>query len=592
MTSPQMTPQPLHNRINPFRPLTPAEIGQLKSQNCYCQDWSKVKVCDNCDMRLIRSCRFSGDVNIGMLAIDSKQEQGIFNAVVQNCTIGNHVFISGVSGRLEGLTIADNVRIENAGRIIAEPEADYGVGVEVSVLDETGSRPVYIYPGLTSQIAALMAYRPHWTEDAIVPVIDDLRERMPRKPTIDEGAEIIDTRYMFNVRVGKGVRIHGAARLKNGTVLNNAISSHSLTYIGNDVDAEDFIIEDGKVDSGTLIRRCYVGQGVELEKRFTAHDSLFFANSSCECGEACAIMAGPYTVTMHKSSLLIGGEYSFFNAGSATNSSNHKYKLGPVHWGVMQRGVKTASGAYMMWGAKVGAFSLLMGVHKTHPDTSAFPFSYLFGETDGSTLVAPGLMLKSCGLMRDELKWPKRDRRIKGRVPLHDNICFEVLNPMTVGAMINALPLLREIGNSEVDENGCHLWKGLHIRSSSIERGIQFYSLAIAKYLHTKLKDAPAVEISKEPIQWCDLGGQLLPVTVIDKVVQAETIEEMQYFFDEAFSNYASLERQWILQIMTPELKALLDNSEKAIACLDALVEKDRKQYLATLSAHNSAFSL
>lgn len=591
MTSPQMKPQTIQQTYD-RRPLTPSEIGQLKSQNCYCADWSRVTVCENSDMRLIRSCRFAGDVSIGLLVSDPEHEQGVFNAVIRNCVIGNNVFISGVTGRLEGLTISDGVRIENVGRIIAEPEADFGVGVTVGVLDETGSRPVYIYPGLTSQTASLMAHRPGWTEDVFLPMIDDIRERMPRKPTIDEGAEIIDTQYMFNVRVGKGVRIHGAAYLKNGTIVSNANSGHTLTYIGNGVDAEDFIVEDGKVDSGTLLRRCYVGQGVELEKRFTAHDSLFFANSSCECGEACAIMAGPYTVSMHKSSLLIGGEYSFFNAGSATNSSNHKYKLGPVHWGVMQRGVKTASGAYMMWGAKIGAFSLLMGVHKAHPDTSAFPFSYLFGEPDGTTLVAPGLMLKSCGLMRDELKWPKRDRRVKGRVPLKDNICFEVLNPMTVGAMINALPLLREIAQSDVDNMGCHLWNGLRIRSSAVERGIKFYNLAIAKYLYNKLKDTPAVEASTEPIQWCDLGGQLLPVSVIDQIMQAETIDEIQGLLDEAFANYAQTELQWILQIMTPELKALLADAENAIAALDALVEKDRKQYLASLSAHNAAFTI
>lgn len=591
MTSNPQTPiqTPLKSDL---RPLTPSEIGQLKAQGCYCTDWNKINIADGCDMRLIRSCRFTGNVNIGLLNSESESEQGVFNAVICNCSIGDHVFISGVSGRLEGITIADNVRIENVGRIIAEPEADFGVGTEVSALDETGSRPVYIFPGLTSQMALLMAHRPRWTEEVVVPLIEDLREHIQRKPTIGEGAEILDTRYMFNVRIGAGVRVYGASYLKNGSVTSNANSGHSLTYIGNEVDAEDFIVEDGKVDSGTLLRRCYVGQGAELEKRFTAHDSLFFANASCECGEACAIIAGPYTVSMHKASLLIGGEYSFFNAGSSTNSSNHKYKLGPVHWGVMQRGVKTASGAYIMWGGKIGAFSLLMGAHKTHPDTSSFPFSYLFGEADGGTLVAPGLMLKSCGLMRDELKWPKRDRRIKGRVPLHDNICFEVLNPITVGAMIEALPLLREIAQTEVNDRGLLCRKGMYFRPSSVTRGIEFYSMAIAKYLHTKLTDAPETETPTEPIVWRDLGGQILPASAIDRAMQAESIEEMQTVFDEAYADYATTELQWIRQILTPELKGLLADADRAVSRLDALVEKDRKDYLSTLAAHNSAFTL
>lgn len=82
-----------------------------------------------------------------------------------------------------------------------------------------------------------------------------------------------------------------------------------------------------------MIRNCYVGQGSVIDKGFTAHDSLFFANCSMENGEACAVLAGPYTVSMHKSSLLIGCQTSFMNAGSGTNMSNHMYKFGPVHWG-------------------------------------------------------------------------------------------------------------------------------------------------------------------------------------------------------------------------------------------------------------------
>ena len=578
----------------PYRALTPAEIGQLKSQGCYCSDWSRVSVRDGLDMRLIRTSRFCGTVKLGMLTSGTEREQGIFNAVIHDCTIGDNVFISGVAGRLEGLTIDDDVRIENVGRIIAEPGADFGVGTAVSVLDETGSRPVYIYPGLTAQIAALMAHRPHWTEETFLPMLDEIRQSLPETPTIGKGAEVVDTRYIFDVRIGAGVRVYGASYLKNGTVVSNALSGHTLTFVGNDVDAEDFIIEDGKVDSGTLLRRCYVGQGAELEKRFTAHDSLFFANASLENGEACAIMAGPYTVSMHKSSLLIGGEYSFFNAGSGTNSSNHKYKLGPVHWGVMQRGVKTASSAYIMWGGRIGAFSLLMGAHKAHPDTSDFPFSYLFGRPDGTTLVAPGLMLKSCGLMRDELKWPKRDRRVKGRVPLHDHVNFEVLNPITVGAMIKALNVLKELAGAQPDSNGLVSHKGVYLKAKSIERGIEFYTLGIAKYISIKLKDEKAVPKpqAETPITWKDLGGQILPASAIDAALEAESLDEITRILDEAHDNYATLEREWIGQILSPALKDVISLAENAASRLDAMVDKDRKQYLATLSAHNAAFTL
>lgn len=81
------------------------------------------------------------------------------------------------------------------------------------------------------------------------------------------------------------------------------------------------------------------------------------------------------------------------------------YKARSRALGLLERGVKTSSGSYLMLGAKIGAFSLLMGQHKTHPDSSQFPFSYLFGDDRGATVVVPGAMLRSCGLMRDEKKW-------------------------------------------------------------------------------------------------------------------------------------------------------------------------------------------
>lgn len=578
----------------PYRPLTPSEIESLTSQYCSCADWSKVSVREGTDLQTIRFCRFSGTIKIGMLDTVPEHEEGIYNAVIRDCTIGDHVFISGVAGRLEGLVIDDDVRIENVGRIIAEPGADFGVGTIVSVLDETGSRPVCIFPGLTAQMAALMAHHPRWTEDTFKPLIDEMRQNMSETPTIGKGAEILDTRFIFDVKIGPGVRVFGASCLKNGTISSNAHSGHSLTFVGNDVDAEDFIVEDGYVDAGTLLRRCYVGQGVELQKRFTAHDSLFFANCSLENGEACAILAGPYTVSMHKSSLLIGGEYSFFNAGSGTNSSNHKYKLGPVHWGIMQRGVKTASDSYIMWGGHIGAFSLLMGAHKSHPDTSDFPFSYLFGRPDGTTLVAPGLMLKSCGLMRDELKWPKRDRRIKGRIPLHDHVHFEVLNPITVGEMIRGLGVLKRLANQTPDSNGLVTHKGVYIKASAIGRGIEFYTLGIAKYIYGKLKEEQTVPEpkQKELIVWKDLGGQIVPASVIEDALHAETLEEIRRIIDQAYEQFPALEREWISQILSPDLKDVISRTENAAARLDAMVEKDRKEYLASLSAQNSAYTL
>lgn len=580
-----------------FPPVDADGVSRLEAQGCRAADWSRVRISPDTDLTLIQGCRFYGDVNIGTLRTDDDNPQGLYDAVIRDCSFGNNVYISGVTGHLRGLTVGDNAYIENAGVIEAEPGAQFGAGTEVAVLDETGSRPVVIFPGLTAQLAVLMARRPRWAERHLRPMLEEALT-ISDKPVIGAGARITGVRLMRNVRVDRGVCVDYASRLVDGDIISNA-PGNAAAYVGADVDAEHFIIEDGRVDSGTLLRNCYVGQGASLDKRFCAHDSLFFANCACECGEACAIIAGPYTVSMHKSSLLIGGQYSFFNAGSGTNSSNHKYKLGPVHWGVMDRGVKTSSDSYIMWGGHIGAFSLLMGSHKQHPDTSALPFSYLFGTQEGHTVACPGLMLSSCGLMRDELKWPKRDARIKARLPLHDNITFDVFNPLTVQAMMRAVTLLAELKNTSVSSQGYHTYQGIRITPKACDRAIKYYCLAIAKYIcghrTAEGKDDTSISVTSQnpaDYEWRDVGGQLMPLDVIDNLCQAESPAALKEGLDRAFAEYRAMERAWIKAAVTPALLEKLGDLDKAAARLDKLTTQDRETYLETLGRHNTGLEL
>lgn len=569
--------------------LSASDIKQLKSQGCSATHWDGVRVAEDTDLRLIRNTRFLGDVYIDSLN-QAHGECGMFNAVIKDCKIGRNSLISNVHGRLEGLVTGEGVVIENVGRIICESGSDFGVGTPVNVLDETGSRPVYIYPGLTSQMATLMAHYPQWTEDCMQPLISEMSEKEVVE-NIGSMAIIRDCNCLINIRVDKRVHIEGAEYLKNGSVINNS-SSASMAYIGHGVNAVNFIVEDGKLDSGVLLRNCFVGQGCELQKGFTAHDSLFFANSTCECGEACSILAGPYTVTMHKSTLLIGGQYSFFNAGSGTNFSNHKYKLGPVHWGVMQRGVKTSSSAYVMWGGNIGAFSLVMGAHRNHPNTVRFPFSYLFSTPEGKTIVTPAMMLKSCGLLRDELKWPKRDKRIKGRVPLNDNIHFDVFNPFTISSILSAIRLIDEIKSRPRGNDGMIDWNGLKMKPSALERGREMYVLAVVKYLSKNA--GTGVSDSGEGMEswhWRDLGGQIIPDHVIKSVMECESLETMQETLNDAHRNYKNLEKEWIDTILSDSMRDIISHYPQGKHDFDAMIEKDRKEYLDTLSAHNSEFT-
>ena len=552
-----------------IRPLNNEEIKKLESQGCYSENWEVINISSLLDLDKIRNVRF-----------------------VSGVTINKGVSLLNIN-EIGGCEIGENARIENTDSIIFEPEAYHGVGTQVSVLDETGSRPVVIYPGLSSQIATLMAREPRWIPNKMELSIREFIDSRITKAEIGENAVIKNSGILKNVSVGKEVVIEGASFLRNGSIINNAMPGKCFTFVGSDVHAENFILEDGRLESKASIANCYVGQGAIVARGFSAHDCLFFANCSMENGESHSVLAGPYTVSMHKGTLLIGCQTSFMNAGSLTNQSNHMYKLGPVHWGVLERGVKTASGSYLMLGAKIGAFSMLMGSHKTHPDSSEFPFSYLFGDERGATVVVPGVMLRSCGLMRDETKWPTRDRRQKRKLPLYDKVTFNVLNPFTVETLLKAITTIEDLLTKPADDDLFMRYKGMKFTRAALERAKSLYTTAIFKYLSLSLPDHEFPENDGEqPDEWIDLGGQIMPRKYLERVLDSESIEEAEEICGEAFEKYNELELQWIGRRFNEWWRERSPLIKFNAAKFDEMVEEDRQQYLQILTREKEMLSL
>lgn len=577
--------------------MTPDAIARLESNGCSATDWNNVTIHPEADLSLIKNVAFSGRVTIGRVEAAAGPLAGIANAAIADCVIDDYPSIRNIGGIISGVRIGKNVTIANIGSVVMEPEASCGVATAVAVLDETGSRPVYIYPGMSAQTAGMMALFPAWTEDHFLPMLNDKIEAGLWECDVEDGAVVTDCQTLRNVHIGREVRVTGALSLVDGAIVNNAPDGKCMAFVGPGVDACGFIVEDGIVDSGALLRNVYVGQGAQLEKRFTAHDSLFFANSSMENGEACAIFAAPYSVSMHKSSLLIASAASFMNAGSGTNFSNHMYKLGPVHWGLMDRGVKTASNSYVMWGAHIGAYSLVMGNHKTHPDTSALPFSYLFGSEKGDTIVAPGQMLKSCGLVRDAQKWPKRDRRIKRRLPLYDNITFEVLNPFTIQNVIKGLEILETLIDVAPDADGLVRYDKLALRPSAVKSGLHLYKLALLRYLYEKSHEEGYADVTLPatgivPSRWIDLAGQVMPRSVLERAFTASSVDELTGIFADAAQRYSSLEHLWVKSLVEGQFKSLMPEAPGAILELSEYLDADRRSYKASLAAENEMLGL
>ncbi|RLA58890.1 MAG: DUF4954 domain-containing protein, partial [Epsilonproteobacteria bacterium] len=355
-----------------YRKLSEAEITELTRHGCSATNWRIVTVTPNFSARNIYYTHFEGEVKIGNLTgkLSNGKRAGLYKSYIENCIIEDDVFISDVK-RLVKYRVATGAFLMNIGSIEVEGETTFGNGTELEVLNEGGGRELPMYDRMTSQIAYLLVVYRH--DEALVNALKQMiatyvAEKKSDMGLIDTEAKITNTSIIKNVNTGPYTIIDGAAELQEGTIMGCA---EAPAQVGSGVIAREFIILSGsKVDSGAMLDCTFVGQGVKIGKQFSSENSVFFANCEGFHSEVCSIFAGPYTVTHHRSTLLIAGMFSFYNAGSGTNQSNHMYKLGPLHQGIIERGAKTGSFSYMLWPSRLGAFSVVTGKHGGNFDTS------------------------------------------------------------------------------------------------------------------------------------------------------------------------------------------------------------------------------
>ena len=598
-----------------YRHLTAEEVDLLVSRGCKAEDWSTVEITSSDALKYVRNVRFSGTVRFGRfdaaftLPGGLRKHSGLRNATLHNVTVGDNTLVENITDYIANYVIGSDSYIENVSLLLNDGPCSFGNGVLVSVLNETGGREVRIYDRLSAQEAYVLAMYRHYPES--VARLDSMVEAYAKSQTSEMGyignhVSIRNTRHIRGVRIGDGALISGVSRLKNGSVNSNMTAP---VTIGHGVIADDFIICSGSwLSDNTTIERCFVGQSCHLGHGYSASDSLFFSNCQGENGEACAIFAGPFTVTHHKSSLLIAGMFSFMNAGSGSNQSNHMYKLGPIHQGVMERGSKTSSDSYILWPSRVGAFSLVMGRHVTHSDTSNLPFSYLIEKQD-TTYLVPGVNLRSVGTIRDAQKWPKRDGRVDpDRL---DCINYNLLSPYTIQKMFKGIKLLQNLQYSSGELSDIYSYHSTKIRNSSLNNGLRYYRTAITKFLGNsiihRLKDLPAgadddqIRAMLRPSTpvgtgfWVDLSGLIAPKSEVDSLLEALAGGEIDLkgvaaAFAKMHANYYEYEWTWaydkfgdffgypLESITSAQVADIVERWKTAVIGLDQELYEDAKK--------------
>ena len=537
-----------------YRQLTNEEIQVLENNSCWAENWDDVEVAEEFSPYGFHRVLFYGHCRLGVFEKQVEvtkgftKHAGINDATLRNVTVGDNCLIEKVGNFINNYTIGDDCYISNISTMETTEGASFGEGHLISVLNEMGDGNVVLFHNLNSQLAAFMVkyFKDKQLKDCLTRLInEEIRFTQPERGTIGDGVKIINSKEITNTVIKEDCEINGAARLSDCTILS---SKDDSVYIGTGVICENSIISNGcSITNSVKMQDCFVGEACQITNGFTAEASVFFANSYMANGEACAAFCGPFSASHHKSSLLIGGEFSF------TNFSNHAYKMGPLHYGVLERGSKTASGAYVLMPAKIGSFSVCFGKLMNHPDMRCLPFAYLlaYGET---MYIVPGRNITTVGLYRDIKKWPKRDKRAASS--RKSIINFDWLSPFTVGEIVEGKKILENLRQAGGKNVSSYNFQEYIINASSLKKGIKYYDIALRIYMGAVLKRAvkgnwlgkPTTTIGEGT--WNDLSGLLLPASeeqrLLDDIKNGtiESIHEVLERFNDINAHYR--EYQWV----------------------------------------------
>jgi carbonic anhydrase/acetyltransferase-like protein (isoleucine patch superfamily) len=418
--------------------------------------------------------------------------------------------IQNITDIIHNYTIGNNVTIKNVSTISASNSCSFANGVIVNALNEFDGRAIRIFDKLNAQLAYLMTMFREQSNfiSKVNSAIDSyIAESTLARGVIGNNCVIANCNFLNDFKCGSDCTLLGVQCIDNISIGQN-------TKLGFGVIMRDCIVtNDSEISDGAILHRCFVGEHCEIGEGFTANDSLIFANSVLMRGEASALFAGPYTVSHHKSTLLIAIQTSFFNAGSNSNQSNHRYRLGAIHQGITERGTKLGSSSYLLLPVKVGSFSTIIGQHHINADFSALPFSYII-DNDEPTIV-PGVNLTNIGTFRDIDKWEIRDGRTTSK---HDCVDFSFEdNPFIASEIYSGYLTLTNLLASAPDSDKYN-YSRYTISRKALHRGLELYRKALDRYIGL-CSDS---NTEQQNFNWFDISGQIVTSEDLEQIFTSD----------------------------------------------------------------------
>ncbi len=367
------------------RALTESEIAVLEKNGNHCENWANISVDIAFDPNHIYHSIFSGKVQLpafyGTVLVpgDVSFPTGIYSSHVHDSIIEN-ALVHSVS-LISNILVRQGAVLQKIGSLVCNGNTHYQIGTEIHIGNEMGGRKVRIFPDINQELVEAQLFQSKSPEDdaAFAEVISEWREEVsPPFGVIEKGAVISNTNIIRNSWIGPHVRVDGAAKIRNSTILS---SLENPTGIYDAVILDSSCVQEGAVlYAGAQIHRSVLMKKTKVGKLALIYSSIVGPCCQIEEAEVTSSFVGPLT-QIHHHSLLISALWTA-GGGNIAYGAN----VGSNHTGRMpDQEIYPGQGFFFGLGVNVkfpanfseAPFSVIASGVTTEPQRLRFPFSLI-----------------------------------------------------------------------------------------------------------------------------------------------------------------------------------------------------------------------
>ncbi|MBC7902382.1 MAG: DUF4954 family protein, partial [Gemmatimonadaceae bacterium] len=564
-----------------YRSLTSAERDALIANLNTSDNWSKVMVSDIFNTDLVQNCKFFGLVRIGNLESfylefhNLRRPVGLYNSTIISTDLGNNIVIDNCN-YLSHYILGNEVMIVNVNEVATTDHARFGNGIlkdgeseknriKLEVCNENGGRSIIPFDGMLPGDAWL------WTQfrddtklqDTFRDFTDQRFDTMRGYyGEIGDRTVIKNSRILKDVWIGTDAYIKGANKLKNLTVNSNA---NAKSQVGEGCELVNGIIGEGcRIFYGVKAVRFFMASHSQLKYGARLINSYLGNNATISCCEVLNSLIFPAHEQHHNNSFLcaslIMGQSNM--AAGATIGSNHNSRS-PDGELVAGRGFWPGLCVSLKHNSRFASFTIIAKGDYPAEIDMGFPFSLVANEeSTNQLLVMPGywFMYNMYALARNAWKYVDRDKRIDRT----QSIEYDFLAPDSINEMLSSIETFKLLtgkawfekngklpDENEIAKKGADLLNSKHPELDNLEiigkdiensnrtvrllkvpvcyniftelisyyAAVQLLDFIKRKGLKNKADLLAALPSNPKLLQWKNVGGQLIPVPEMDKVI-------------------------------------------------------------------------